>query len=104
MSPLSVQLSELAATAPYNSSRLILLQQFRGSELLVNCPLTVETTEEGGVNVLTLPISIAIQKEDTDTLNVVRQKRRARASNKRVPLVYSFVTAREGELRSSQTK
>ncbi|PFH33286.1 ankyrin repeat-containing protein [Besnoitia besnoiti] len=68
------ELSALAATTPYNSSRLILLQQFRGSELLVNAPFTVETTEEGGVNVLTLPISIAIQRTDTEMLGVLLKR------------------------------
>ncbi|CBZ52827.1 putative ankyrin repeat-containing protein [Neospora caninum Liverpool] len=71
---LQKELSELAASAPFKSSRLILLQQFRGSELLVNAPFTVETSEEGGVNVLTLPISIAIQRMDTETLGVLLKR------------------------------
>ncbi|KYF41470.1 ankyrin repeat-containing protein [Toxoplasma gondii ARI] len=71
---LQKELSELAASAPFKSSRLILLQQFRGSELLVNAPVTVETSEEGGVNVLTLPISIAIQRGDTETLGVLLKR------------------------------
>ena len=66
------QFTELCASAPYRGSSLLALQSKRGSELLVNAPFVVETSEDGGVNVLTLPVSIAIQTQDQETLKVVR--------------------------------
>lgn len=69
---LLLQFTELCASAPYRGSFLLTLQAKRGSELLVNAPFVVDTSEDGGVNVLTLPVSIAIQTQDQETLKVVR--------------------------------
>ncbi|KAL8436392.1 hypothetical protein ACSSS7_001792 [Eimeria intestinalis] len=65
------EFSDLCASAPYRGSSLLALQSKRGSELLVNAPFVVETSEDGGVNVLTLPVSIAIQTQDQETLKVI---------------------------------
>ncbi|KAL8429360.1 hypothetical protein Efla_001198 [Eimeria flavescens] len=65
------EFTELCASAPYRGSSLLALQSKRGSELLVNAPFVVETSEDGGVNVLTLPVSIAIQTQDQETLKVL---------------------------------
>lgn len=70
-----LQFIELCASAPYRGSSLLALQSKRGSELLVNAPFIVETSEDGGVNVLTLPVSIAIQTQDQETLKVVGRAR-----------------------------
>lgn len=53
---------------------LVQLVKHYGSELLVNSPLTIETSEVGGVNVWTLPISIAIQTEDHNTFNLLLKR------------------------------
>lgn len=65
------EFTELCASAPYRGSSLLALESKRGSELLVNAPFVVETSEDGGVNVLTLPVSIAIQTQDQETLKVL---------------------------------
>ncbi|CDI78305.1 ankyrin repeat-containing protein, putative [Eimeria acervulina] len=65
------EFTELCASAPYRGSSLLTLQAKRGSELLVNAPFVVDTSEDGGVNVLTLPVSIAIQTQDQETLKVL---------------------------------
>ncbi|CDJ64382.1 ankyrin repeat-containing protein, putative [Eimeria necatrix] len=65
------EFTELCASAPYRGSFLLTLQAKRGSELLVNAPFVVDTSEDGGVNVLTLPVSIAIQTQDQETLKVL---------------------------------
>ncbi|XP_026193477.1 ankyrin repeat domain-containing protein 17 [Cyclospora cayetanensis] len=65
------EFSDLCASAPYRGSSLLALQSKRGSELLVNAPFVVDTSEDGGVNVLTLPVSIAIQTQDQETLKVL---------------------------------
>ncbi|KAL8455923.1 hypothetical protein Emag_000297 [Eimeria magna] len=65
------EFTDLCASAPYRGSSLLALQSKRGSELLVNAPFVVETSEDGGVNVLTLPVSIAIQTQDQETLKVI---------------------------------
>eukprot|EP00382_Lankesteria_abbotti_P005013 CAMPEP_0113853650 /NCGR_PEP_ID=MMETSP0372-20130328/6582_1 /TAXON_ID=340204 /ORGANISM="Lankesteria abbotti" /LENGTH=123 /DNA_ID=CAMNT_0000826131 /DNA_START=122 /DNA_END=489 /DNA_ORIENTATION=+ /assembly_acc=CAM_ASM_000359 len=40
--------------------------QHKGSELLVNVPLTCPTSEEGGVNVWTLPLSVVMDWKSGD--------------------------------------
>ncbi|KAL8452264.1 hypothetical protein Emed_001425 [Eimeria media] len=52
-------------------TKVVQKESKRGSELLVNAPFVVETSEDGGVNVLTLPVSIAIQTQDQETLKVL---------------------------------
>eukprot|EP00921_Rhytidocystis_pertsovi_P026509 GHVQ01042766.1.p1 GENE.GHVQ01042766.1~~GHVQ01042766.1.p1 ORF type:complete len:900 (-),score=120.62 GHVQ01042766.1:3983-6682(-) len=66
----------------WSSYPLIQLLRNSGSELLTNVPLTVNTDEpldtgsvtSGGVDVWTLPITTAIQKQDHATFNVLLKR------------------------------
>ncbi|OEH75877.1 ankyrin repeat-containing protein [Cyclospora cayetanensis] len=91
------EFSDLCASAPYRGSSLLALQSKRGSELLVNAPFVVDTSEDGGVNVLTLPVSIAIQTQDQETLKVVRGGGERGAVRQREVVVESRHGLREGQ-------
>ncbi|KAF8822705.1 ankyrin repeat-containing protein [Cardiosporidium cionae] len=62
---------DLANSEEWKSDALLQLVKRSGSEMLVNTPLTVETSEDGDVNVWTLPLSIAIQKMDHNVFNLL---------------------------------
>lgn len=65
------ELLEIGNREEWSENALVQLVKNYGSELLVNAPLTIDTSEDGGVNVWTLPISIAIQTQDHDTFNLL---------------------------------
>lgn len=68
---LHLEFESLAKLDEWKNNSTVQLLRNCGSELLVNSPLTITTTEHSGVDVWTLPISIAIQQEDHDTFNLL---------------------------------
>ncbi|SCN61259.1 conserved Plasmodium protein, unknown function [Plasmodium chabaudi adami] len=58
------ELYELSKSEKYKNNNLVYLLRDKGSELLSNTPLTIETDENGGIDIWTLPISLAISKKN----------------------------------------
>ncbi|CRH00867.1 ankyrin-repeat protein, putative [Plasmodium relictum] len=58
------ELYKLSKSEKYKNNNLVYLLRDKGSELLSNTPLTIETNENGGIDIWTLPISLAISKKN----------------------------------------
>ncbi|ETW53064.1 hypothetical protein PFUGPA_04690 [Plasmodium falciparum Palo Alto/Uganda] len=58
------ELYELSKSEKYKNNNLVYLVRDKGSELLSNTPLTIETDDNAGIDMWTLPISLAISKKN----------------------------------------
>ncbi|KJP85761.1 hypothetical protein AK88_04577 [Plasmodium fragile] len=58
------ELYDLSKSEKYKNNNLVYLLRDKGSELLSNTPLTIETDENRGIDIWTLPISLAISKKN----------------------------------------
>ncbi|ANQ08998.1 Uncharacterized protein PCOAH_00034130 [Plasmodium coatneyi] len=58
------ELYDLSKSEKYKNNNLVYLLRDKGSELLSNTPLTIETDENRGIDIWTLPISLAISKRN----------------------------------------
>lgn len=64
MKKIQEELYELSKSEKYMNNNLVYLLRDKGSELLSNTPLTIETDDIGGIDIWTLPISLAISKKN----------------------------------------